>query len=353
MARRRGSCATTPAATPSTRCGSIRQTPAIRPALLPRRRLLLRLVPDARRPRRRAGAGDASAHVRHRVPSRRRSTPRRPRHEDALTAYRHLLAQGIAPSRIVLAGDSAGGTLVLSTLLALRDRGRAAAGGRHRDLAVGRPLVLGRELPDERPVRLRRRDGTAGWRRRATWTAPIRERPDISPLFADLRGLPPLLIQAGGAEVLVDQIRAFADARASAGADMTLSVYDDMVHVWHLMRDVTPDGQRAIDEAGAFAGPMSPDLGRPRLPERRARRARADRDPGAARRGLRRRLQRRRLGTRARRHARAHRSRRRRRRARFGGASRARRWHAAACAPATSKRSPCCRLGKAQGSAPR
>ena len=78
-------------------------------------------------------------------------------------------------------------------------------------------------------------------------------RPDISPLFADLRGLPPLLIQAGAAEVLVDQIRAFANRGREAGVDVTLSAYVDMVHVWHLMRDATPDGQRAIDEAGAFA----------------------------------------------------------------------------------------------------
>jgi monoterpene epsilon-lactone hydrolase len=77
-------------------------------------------------------------------------------------------------------------------------------------------------------------------------------RSDISPLYADLHGLPPLLVQAGGAEVLVDQIRAFADRARTAGVDVTLSVYDDMVHVWHLMRGVTPHAQRAIDEAGAF-----------------------------------------------------------------------------------------------------
>jgi acetyl esterase/lipase len=78
-------------------------------------------------------------------------------------------------------------------------------------------------------------------------------RSDVSPLYADLHGLPPLLIQAGGAEVLVDQIRAFADRARAAGVDLTLSVYDDMVHVWHLMQKATPEAQRAIDEAGAFA----------------------------------------------------------------------------------------------------
>lgn len=77
-------------------------------------------------------------------------------------------------------------------------------------------------------------------------------RPDISPLFARASGLPPLLIQAGDAEVLVDQIRAFASRAQAAGVDVRLSVYADMVHVWHLMRHVTPHAQRAIDEVGAF-----------------------------------------------------------------------------------------------------
>jgi acetyl esterase/lipase len=76
--------------------------------------------------------------------------------------------------------------------------------------------------------------------------------PLVSPLLGDLRGLPPLLVQAGGAEVLVDQIRAFAARAAEAGVDVRLSIYEDMVHVWHLMRDATPAGQRAIDEIGAF-----------------------------------------------------------------------------------------------------
>ena len=76
--------------------------------------------------------------------------------------------------------------------------------------------------------------------------------PDISPLFAQLAGLPPLLIHAGGAEVLVDQINAFAVRAQEAGVDVRLAVYADMVHVWHMMRHVALDAQRAIDEIGSF-----------------------------------------------------------------------------------------------------
>jgi acetyl esterase/lipase len=172
-------------------------------------------------------------------------------HEDALAAYRHLLAQGIAPQQIVLAGDSAGGTLVLGTLLALRDAGGPlpAAGiaiSPWVDLSCSGASFQGNARCDfvgERHCRLAAVSYLGGVDPR---------RPDVSPLFADLHGLPPLLVQAGGAEVLVDQIRAFAGRAREAGVACTLSVYDDMVHVWHLLRSATPHAQRAIDEAGAF-----------------------------------------------------------------------------------------------------
>ena len=173
-------------------------------------------------------------------------------HEDALAAYRHLLAEGIAPQDIVLAGDSAGGTLVLGTLIALRDAGEPlpAAG-----IAISPWVDLScsgasfqtnapYDFVGDRHCRLAA----------ASYLGAVDPRsPTVSPLYADLGGLPPLLVQAGGAEVLVDQIRAFATRATDAGVDVQLSIYDDMVHVWHLMRGATPAGQRAIDEAGAFA----------------------------------------------------------------------------------------------------
>jgi acetyl esterase/lipase len=173
-------------------------------------------------------------------------------HEDAMAAYRHLLGEGIAPHHIVLAGDSAGGTLVLGTLLALRDAGEPmpAAG-----IVISPWVDLSCSGDSFRTNARFDFVGETHCRLAAvSYLADVdARRPDISPLYADLRGLPPLLIQAGGAEVLVDQIRAFAAHAREAGVDATLSIYDDMVHVWHLMRDVTPEGQRAIDEAGAFA----------------------------------------------------------------------------------------------------
>jgi monoterpene epsilon-lactone hydrolase len=173
-------------------------------------------------------------------------------HEDALAAYRHLLSLGIPPERIVLAGDSAGGTLVLGTMRALREAGdRLPAAG----IAISPWVDLSCsgesfrtnatfDFVGEVQCRLAAASYLAGSDPRS---------PAISPLFADTTGFPPVLVQSGGAEVLRDQIQAFVDGARDAGANITLSIYPDMVHVWHLMRDVTPDGQRAIDEAAAFA----------------------------------------------------------------------------------------------------
>jgi len=171
--------------------------------------------------------------------------------EDALSAYRYLLAEGIPAKRIVLAGDSAGGTLVLNTLLALRDAGEAlpAAGVAicpWVDLDCSGDSFNTNSAFDfvaEEHCRLAAASYLAGADPR---------KPTISPLFADLSGLPPLLLQAGEAEVLVDQVRAFSARAEAAGVDVRLSIYEDMVHVWHMMRGATPEAQRAIDEIGSF-----------------------------------------------------------------------------------------------------
>lgn len=172
--------------------------------------------------------------------------------EDAMTAYRYLLSQGVAANAIVLAGDSAGGTLVLNTLLALRDAGELlpAAG-----VAISPWVDLGCsgasfernsafDFVGEEHVRLAAESYLQG-------ANP--ESPEVSPLFAELAGLPPLLVQAGAAEGLVDQIRELAARGEAAGVALELSVYEDMIHVWHMLRGATPEGQRAIDEVGAFA----------------------------------------------------------------------------------------------------
>jgi acetyl esterase/lipase len=76
--------------------------------------------------------------------------------------------------------------------------------------------------------------------------------PLASPLYADLRGLPPLLAQVGGDEVLLDDARELAARAKSAGVDATLEVWDAMVHVWHWVLPMLDEAQAAIDRIGAF-----------------------------------------------------------------------------------------------------
>ncbi|MEL7208251.1 MAG: alpha/beta hydrolase fold domain-containing protein, partial [Actinomycetota bacterium] len=79
-----------------------------------------------------------------------------------------------------------------------------------------------------------------------------RRDPLVSPRFADLAGLPPLLVQVGEPEVLLDDARAVATAAEEAGTEVTLDVWPDVFHVWQASAGMTPEGDRAVDQIGAF-----------------------------------------------------------------------------------------------------
>lgn len=185
---------------------------------------------------------------------------------DATRAYRHLLQQGISPENIALAGDSSGGTLVLNTLLALRDSGVPLPGAA---VLISPWVDLGcsggsfeenarYDFVSKEHLLLFARHYLAG---------KDAASPEISPLFASLSGLPPLLVQAGSLETLIDQIRVFATRAREAGTALTFSEYPDMVHVWHLLGRMTPHAVGAIAEAGSFirthTGARGPGRGAP------------------------------------------------------------------------------------------
>ena len=166
--------------------------------------------------------------------------------DDALIGYRHLLASGFDPSRIVIAGESAGGGLTLSTLLALRDAGDplpAAA------IVISPWLDLemrGASIQQNRPYDYLSLEVLDAYADRFVTQAQRRD-PLANPLQADLSGLPPMLIHAGGAEVLAD------DARRLAGSvDADLVIYEDMIHAFHVFAPILIEGQRAIDDCGAY-----------------------------------------------------------------------------------------------------
>ena len=172
--------------------------------------------------------------------------------DDATAAYRWLLDQGIAPGHIVIGGDSAGGGLTMATLLALREaRLPLPAGGvcispwvdltfsgaSYRTRAAVDPIVT-RPGIDEMA--------------RAYLGATAARAPLASPLFADLHGLPPLLIHVGSDEVLLDDAVQLADRAKAAGVDATLEVWDRMVHVWHWFLPMLDEAQSAVDGIGRF-----------------------------------------------------------------------------------------------------
>jgi phosphinothricin tripeptide acetyl hydrolase len=171
--------------------------------------------------------------------------------DDALSAYLWLLALGTDPRQLVVAGDSAGGGLTLSLLVKLRDSGYPlpAAAVCLSPWVDLEGLGASAEL-NERYDYISRR-ALAQYRKRFVDDDNVRN-PLAAPLYADLRKLPPLLVQVGSAEVLLDDSRRIVQRAREAGVDVTLRIWEDMIHVWQLFAFMVPQGSAAIDEIGAF-----------------------------------------------------------------------------------------------------
>ena len=171
--------------------------------------------------------------------------------EDALAAYRALLDAGHAADDIVVAGDSAGGGLMVSPLVALREAGleqpRAAlAISPWVDLACDAPSYADKAESDPSLT-------AAGLRRSAAHYLGGRAREGLaSPVRADLRGLPPLLIHVGSNEILLDDAVNLARAAGSAEVPVRLEIWPGMVHVWHAFGFMLAEGGEAIAAAGTF-----------------------------------------------------------------------------------------------------
>lgn len=170
--------------------------------------------------------------------------------EDLTAVYRALVASGEPAGRIALAGDSAGGGLVLAGLIALRDAGDAlpAAGvsiSPWTDLAVTGPSA---DTADDPIV------SGAGLRMMAKvyLDGADPQSPTASPLYADLHGLPPVLVQVGTRESLLDDARRVVARARDAGVDVTLHEFDGVVHMWVVMGPEIPESLEAFAEAGAF-----------------------------------------------------------------------------------------------------
>ena len=170
--------------------------------------------------------------------------------DDCFSIYRGLLALDVDPASLSISGDSAGATLVLSTIIRARDAGlpipaAAALLSPWIDLSmssetyvtVNDPTATRESLQPYLAAYLRGRD-------------PV--DPAVSPFFADLKGLPPVLVQAGSAEVFVGEATELAAKLKSAGVATTLDVAPGMPHIWHLFASFLPEARQAIERIARF-----------------------------------------------------------------------------------------------------
>ncbi len=173
--------------------------------------------------------------------------------DDAVAGYRWLLGQGVDPARLVIGGDSAGGGLTLATLLRLREAGDPlpaatvllspwtdleGAGDSIKTRREADPMIDPTGMPEMARSYYRDED--------------VRN-PLVSPLHADFTGLPPMLIQVGDAEVLLDDSTRVARRADAAGVDITLEVNDEMIHVFQFFAPLLPEAVAAIERIGEFA----------------------------------------------------------------------------------------------------
>jgi acetyl esterase/lipase len=172
--------------------------------------------------------------------------------EDSVKVYRWLLAEGVDPARMVIAGDSAGGNLALTTLLALKDDGAPLPAA----VVLLSPWTDLEGTGESRTTRAEADpmiipESELGASRLYAGDRDLRE-PLISPLYGDLAGLPPMLVHVGDREVLLSDSTRLAERAKDAGVDVTLEVWPEMIHVWQFFAPMVPEANEAIARIGEF-----------------------------------------------------------------------------------------------------
>jgi monoterpene epsilon-lactone hydrolase len=173
--------------------------------------------------------------------------------DDALAAYGWMLDRGLKSENVAFAGDSAGGNLVLAAMLALRERGlplptAAVLMSPWTDLAATGASYVSRAEAD--PIHQRSMILALAKNYLGGQGDPY--DPLISPLYADLAGLPPLLIHVGDRETVLDDSVMFAGLARAAGVDVSLEVWDGMIHVFQMFGAELPEARQAIASIAGF-----------------------------------------------------------------------------------------------------
>ena len=173
-------------------------------------------------------------------------------HEDAMIAWRFLLEQGIPARNIAVGGDSAGGNLTITLINRLRRAGEdqpacAWLASPWTDLTMSGASLTSKDPVDpliHKPYLEELAGAYAG--------GTDRRDPLISPLFSDLRGFSPTLIQVGSSETLLDDATRFAEAAGAADVNVTLEIWPHMIHAWPMWNAKLAEGRRALSQAGEF-----------------------------------------------------------------------------------------------------
>lgn len=172
--------------------------------------------------------------------------------DDSLAAYRWLCEHGVAPEHVVIGGESAGGGLTLSTLVSLKDAGEPLPAAAFCispwvDLEASSPSIESNAVYDY----VQKRE-LITYARRFVQPRDMRN-PLAAPLYAELAGLPPLLLLAGGAETLLDDSVRLARRAREQGVEVQLDIWPDHIHAWPLFAGAFADSRKAIEEIGAWA----------------------------------------------------------------------------------------------------
>ena len=172
--------------------------------------------------------------------------------DDALSVYRHLLGSGQAPGKIAVSGDSAGGGLALAMMMALVEAGdplpaAAVLMSPWVDLSLSSPTCSANaEIDAVLNVPTLR-----AWATDYSGILGL-EHPLVSPIFGDFRGLPPMLIQVGSDEVLLDDARRTAAKATAAGVVVELRVWEGLWHCWQVLGTMVPENKATMAEVAAF-----------------------------------------------------------------------------------------------------
>jgi acetyl esterase/lipase len=172
--------------------------------------------------------------------------------EDSTNTFRWLIENGISPNNIAIAGDSAGGGLSLATMSILRDNGDPLPGA----VVCFSPWIdlEGKGESNKANIGIDPLTNPEWWDYMAAFYVGNNDikNPQISPIYADLKGFPPMLIQVGSDEVILDDSKRLAERALEAGVEVTLDIWEKMWHVWQLAGGLMPEGTMALQKAGEF-----------------------------------------------------------------------------------------------------